>query len=140
MLPTNIPRAGVGDRPGSAPAAAKCTGHPYAKTAIGRVENLSVDLCWAARDVAVLRLRALLAQARGDESVYCDYRERYRAMATSPGVSRRRGARRLGPSPIAGTATGGTALQRAQPYGYRIRHEDEKNPSAICMRILQSRR
>jgi len=28
----------------------------------------------------------------------------------------------------------------AQPYGSRIRHEDEKNPSAILMRILQPRR
>jgi hypothetical protein len=28
----------------------------------------------------------------------------------------------------------------AQPYGSRIRHEDEKNRSAILMRILQSRR
>jgi hypothetical protein len=55
-----------------------------------------------------------------------------------PGVSRRRSARRLGPNPIAGTATGGAALQLAQPDGYRIRHEDEKNLSAIWMRILQS--
>jgi hypothetical protein len=42
--------------------------------------------------------------------------------------------------PIAGTATGGAALQLAQPYGYRICHEDEKNPSAISMRILQTSR
>ena len=28
----------------------------------------------------------------------------------------------------------------AQPYGYRIRHEDEKNLSAILMRILLTRR
>ena len=29
---------------------------------------------------------------------------------------------------------------RAQPCGSRIRHEDEKNPSAILMRILQTGR
>ena len=43
-----------------------------------------------------------------------------------PGVSRRRSGKRLGPTPIAGTATGGAALQLAQPCGSRIRHEDEK--------------
>jgi hypothetical protein len=35
----------------------------------------------------------------------------------------------------------GEIMERsAQPYGSRIRHEYEKNPSAILMRILQSRR
>ena len=34
------------------------------------------------RDVWLLRLRALLARARGDEAAYRDYRDRYRAMAT----------------------------------------------------------
>jgi hypothetical protein len=29
-----------------------------------------------------LRVRALLARARGDEATYGDYRERYRTMAT----------------------------------------------------------
>ena len=32
-----------------------------------------------------MRLRALLARARGDEDAYLDYRDRYRAMATSRG-------------------------------------------------------
>ncbi len=36
-------------------------------------------------EVWLLRLRALLARARGDEAVYRDYRDRYRAMATSLG-------------------------------------------------------
>jgi len=31
-------------------------------------------------------------------------------------------------------------LNHEQPYGSRIRHEDEKTLSAIWMRILQSRR
>jgi len=33
----------------------------------------------------LLWLRALLARARGDETGYRDYRDRYRAMATSLG-------------------------------------------------------
>jgi hypothetical protein len=37
------------------------------------------------RDIWLLRLRALLAQARGDEATYRDYRDRYRALATSLG-------------------------------------------------------
>jgi len=32
----------------------------------------------------MLRMRALLEQVLGDESVHRDYRDRYRAMATSP--------------------------------------------------------
>jgi adenylate cyclase len=36
-------------------------------------------------DVALLRLRALLARARGNEAAYRDFAERYRAMSTSFG-------------------------------------------------------
>jgi adenylate cyclase len=36
-------------------------------------------------DITLLRLRALLARARGDEAAYGDYRDGYRAMATSLG-------------------------------------------------------
>jgi adenylate cyclase len=36
-------------------------------------------------DLPLLRLRALLAHARGDETGYRDYRDRYRALATSLG-------------------------------------------------------
>ena len=36
-------------------------------------------------EIALLRLRALLAQARGDAAAYRDYRDRYRDMATSLG-------------------------------------------------------
>jgi ATP/maltotriose-dependent transcriptional regulator MalT len=56
-----------------------------AEAAIDRMEDLPVDFRWTARDIAVLRLRALLAQARGDESGYRGYRERYREMATALG-------------------------------------------------------
>ena len=37
------------------------------------------------RDIWLLRLRALLARAHGDETAYRDYRDRYRDMATSLG-------------------------------------------------------
>jgi adenylate cyclase len=37
------------------------------------------------RDIWLLRMRALLAHALGDESTYRDFRDRYRAMATSLG-------------------------------------------------------
>ena len=37
------------------------------------------------RDVWLLRMRALLAQACGDEAAYRDYRDRYREMARSLG-------------------------------------------------------
>ena len=37
------------------------------------------------RDIWLLRMRALLARAQGDEAAYRDYRDRYRAMATSLG-------------------------------------------------------
>lgn len=38
---------------------------------------------WVARDIMVLRLRTLLARARGDEDGYLALRDRYRAWATS---------------------------------------------------------
>ena len=37
------------------------------------------------REIWLLRLRALLARGNGDEAGYRDYRDRYRAMATSLG-------------------------------------------------------
>jgi adenylate cyclase len=40
---------------------------------------------WVARDIMVLRLRTLLAQAHGDEASYRDYRDRYRDMARTLG-------------------------------------------------------
>ena len=39
----------------------------------------------AIRDIWLLRMRALLAHARGDQTGYRDYRDRYREMATSLG-------------------------------------------------------
>jgi hypothetical protein len=57
-------------------------------------------------------------------------------------VISRRGVRAAGPKPDRPARRDRTvaALDLAQPYGSRIRHEDEKIPSAILMRILQNRR
>src|SRR5438067_945761 len=56
-----------------------------AETAIERLAAALPDSEWATRDVMLLRLRALLAQARGDEGTYRDYRDRYRLMAEELG-------------------------------------------------------
>jgi class 3 adenylate cyclase len=56
-----------------------------AGAALDRLANVSVDFPWVARDIILLRLRALLAEADGDEASYCDYRDRYRDMARTLG-------------------------------------------------------
>jgi hypothetical protein len=54
-----------------------------AEAAIERLSAARTDDGVAVRDILLLRLRALLARARGDEAGYRDYRDRYRALATS---------------------------------------------------------
>ena len=56
-----------------------------AQAAITRLAEAPTDDDLVARNAMVLRLRALLARACGDEVAYRDYRNRYRAMATSLG-------------------------------------------------------
>jgi class 3 adenylate cyclase len=56
-----------------------------AQEAIDRLANLPADDGSAIREITLLRLRALLARANGDDKEYCDFRDRYRAMATSLG-------------------------------------------------------
>ncbi len=56
-----------------------------AQTAIDRLANLPADEGLAVRDISLLRLRALLARARGDDVAYRDLVNRYRAMAESLG-------------------------------------------------------
>ena len=56
-----------------------------AEAAIIRLADAPADDGLVIREVWLLRLRALLARARGDETGYRDYRDRYRAMATSLG-------------------------------------------------------
>jgi len=56
-----------------------------AEAAIERLAAAPADEGLVIRDIWLLRLRALLAQAQGDEASYRDYRDRYRAMATELG-------------------------------------------------------
>ena len=56
-----------------------------AQTAIDRLAAVPTEPGFVMHDIWLLRLRAMLAQAHGDESGYRDYRERYRTLATSLG-------------------------------------------------------
>jgi hypothetical protein len=56
-----------------------------AEAAITRLANAPADDGLVIRDIWLLRLRALLARAHGDYTAYRDYRDRYRALATSLG-------------------------------------------------------
>ena len=56
-----------------------------AEAAIERLATAPTDDGLVIRDIWLLRLRAVLARAHGDEAGYRDYRDRYRAMATSLG-------------------------------------------------------
>jgi class 3 adenylate cyclase len=56
-----------------------------AEAAIERLAAAPADEGLVIREIWLLRLRALLAQAQGDEATYRDYRDRYRDMATSLG-------------------------------------------------------
>ena len=59
-----------------------------AQEAIDRLANLPADDGSAIRDITLLRLRALLARARGDDVAYRDLVSRYREMAESLGFRR----------------------------------------------------
>jgi hypothetical protein len=56
-----------------------------AEAAIERLAAAPTDDGLALRDIWLLRLRALLARAHGGDTAYCDYRDRYRAMARTLG-------------------------------------------------------
>ena len=56
-----------------------------AQEAIDWVANLRADEDSAMLGITSLRLRALLARARGDAAAYADLRDRYRTMAESLG-------------------------------------------------------
>jgi adenylate cyclase len=56
-----------------------------ARAAVDRLAAVPTDPEFAIHEIWLLRLRALLARARGDEGAYRDYRDRYRAMATELG-------------------------------------------------------
>ena len=83
LLVWGIPATGVLvetllDRPGDGDVA-------EAEAAIERLAAAPADEGLVMREVWLLRLRALLARARGDEARYREFRDRYRAMATSLG-------------------------------------------------------
>lgn len=56
-----------------------------AEREIERFDAATADRGWRSREISVLRLRTLLAHARGDESGYRELRDRYRAMADDLG-------------------------------------------------------
>jgi adenylate cyclase len=56
-----------------------------AESAIDQLAAVPTDPGLVLHEISLLRLRALLARARGDEAAYRDYRDRYRAMAKSLG-------------------------------------------------------
>ena len=56
-----------------------------AEAAITRLADAPADDRPVIREIWLLRMRALLAHAKGDEAAYRDYRDRYRALATSLG-------------------------------------------------------
>jgi hypothetical protein len=56
-----------------------------AGAAIERLAAAPADEGLLMRDIWLLRLRALLAQAHGDAAAYADFRDRYRDMARTPG-------------------------------------------------------
>jgi hypothetical protein len=56
-----------------------------AEAAIERLATAPADEGLVIREIWLLRLRALLARARGDEAAYCDFRDRYRDMAKTLG-------------------------------------------------------
>jgi hypothetical protein len=56
-----------------------------AEAAIERLAAAPADEDLAIREIWLLRLRALLAQAHGNASAYADYRDRYRGIAKTLG-------------------------------------------------------
>jgi hypothetical protein len=58
-----------------------------AEAAIERLATAPLDEGLVICEIWLLRMRALLAKAHGDETAYRDYRDRYRAMATSLGFA-----------------------------------------------------
>jgi hypothetical protein len=56
-----------------------------AQAAIERLAEAPADEGLVIRDIWLLRLRALLAEAQGDDAAYVDLRDRYRDMAKTLG-------------------------------------------------------
>jgi adenylate cyclase len=58
---------------------------PEAQAAIDRLAAVQTEPGFVLNDLWLLRMRALMAQSRGDEPAYRDYRDRYRSMSNSLG-------------------------------------------------------
>jgi adenylate cyclase len=56
-----------------------------AERALNQLAAVPTDPGFVLNEISLLRLRALLARARGDEGAYREHRDRYRGMATSLG-------------------------------------------------------
>lgn len=56
-----------------------------AQAAIDRLAALSIEPGFVFNELSLLRMRTLVARARGDDASYRDYRDRYREMATRLG-------------------------------------------------------
>ena len=56
-----------------------------AQALIDRLAAVPVDVGFVLYEVPLQRMRSLLARAHGDEGGYREFRDRYRAMATSLG-------------------------------------------------------
>jgi adenylate cyclase len=56
-----------------------------ARTAIERLAAVTTDPGFVLNEIWLLRLRALLARARGDDTAYVHFRDRYRDMARTLG-------------------------------------------------------
>jgi adenylate cyclase len=56
-----------------------------AQAAIDKLAAVPTEPGFVLHELPLLRMRALLAHAHGDEAGYCDYRDHYRDMATSLG-------------------------------------------------------
>jgi adenylate cyclase len=57
----------------------------HARAAIDRLAAVPTDPGFVPNELALLHLRALLARAHGNEARYREFRDRYRAKATSLG-------------------------------------------------------
>ena len=77
-----------------------------AQTEIDRLAAVPTDPGFVLHEIWLLRLRALLARARGDEAGYRDFRDRYRAMATELWLRGAHGAGRGDDMTAAGTRAG----------------------------------
>ena len=56
-----------------------------AQAAIDRLAAVPTDPAFVLNEIQLLRMRALLARTRGDDTAYREYRDRYRALAASLG-------------------------------------------------------